>query len=369
MASAEDFAPFRKYVENADLLTKHLTATEVAYALAVATLSDQRVKSEKPGGAAKADSFTDADFAVGKVTRKYGWVSLEECAKLEGRTLDAVKADAAAGKLGRLAEHPEGGYAIVIWPKEKRGTPEADKLMLGNSLWSVQVREPKQVLDLSFDIDDRRSLAQTRRRLVHVGRDLGDAVDVYAEAQELTFRSIFLNLWSAFELFIRETFFELMRMYPSAMADLPDGKRAKLSYAGLVEQSLSFTNVEALRDSLLASEIARVEAGGQNVTGLINLLKSVFKWKHDPYKRKFVEKGKERATTFPDLSEIKEVRNCLAHQSNTNLEGCLKSKRLKTLDDRIIVTREYLSWATLVLTSIAHGMAGDIVGGKVVLRK
>ena len=68
---AKNFAPYQRYLENRDLLTKHLNATEIAYALTVCVLSDSRVKaaSQKRVDAilTKADSFTKADFSVEKV--------------------------------------------------------------------------------------------------------------------------------------------------------------------------------------------------------------------------------------------------------------------------------------------------------------
>jgi hypothetical protein len=211
----------------------------------------------------RADSYTKADFGVEKVTRLYGWVTLQEYAELEKRPLSHIEAEAERGELGKIAIHPESGASVVVWPKDKQGSTVVEGLEIGMSRWSVNVRGPGE-FSLAIDTDDLASTTRAQKYLVHMGRDLGEPSEVYDEARELLYRSSFLNVWSAFESFVRDTVMELIRRYPYTLAVLPDGKRPTISFA-LIEASHGFTDVDTLREALVGSEMARFEAGGQSV--------------------------------------------------------------------------------------------------------
>jgi hypothetical protein len=360
--NATNFLPFKRYMENRELLTKHLNGTDIAYALAVCVLSDKRIKAANSSSvrkaAKKADSFTKADFAVGEPQRLYGWVTFSEYAKLEGVAVDEVEKQARSGSLGKIETHPDNRNEIVVWPKGKQGSAEIKKLRLGSSKWSVPVQRPANEIDLGFDTEDSRAIKHALRLLVSGGRALGEPTKVYSEARELTYRSTFLNLWSTFESFMRETVADLIRRFPSSLGKLPDGKKPTISYLDLIEGTRDFTTIEELRENIINVEIARVDAGDQSVTGLINLLKNIFIWETDPYKREYIEHGKRLMTGFSDVAEIRSVRNALVHRNEIrNVEG---PKRLKIEDGQIVIDREYLYWAIHVLTSIAHGISEDI---------
>lgn len=128
---ATKFGPFQRYLENRDLITKHLNATQVAFGIAVCLLGDTRVRaaSEKRVLAIskKADSYTQADFGIDKIERSYGWVTFEEFATLENRAIDQIKNDAEAGLLGRIEKHPKNGSPIIFWPQEKKETKEGKR--------------------------------------------------------------------------------------------------------------------------------------------------------------------------------------------------------------------------------------------------
>src|SRR5262249_31274785 len=136
---------------------------------------------------------------------------------------------------------------------------EAASLNLGYSQWAVTVREPALKLDLSFDTESQSSIERSRSLIVGAGRKLGDPSEVYNEARELTYRSAFLNLWSAFESFAREAVAELIKLFPSSLALLPDGKKPIISYVDLLSESRELSDIDALREALINSEIARVE--------------------------------------------------------------------------------------------------------------
>jgi hypothetical protein len=364
---AIDFGPFGKYFENRSLLTKHLAATELAYGLAVATFADPKLKAPKvkiKSKLKKPDKFTMADILIGEPTRKFGWVSLEEYAKLENTGIALVQSQADTGLLGKVERHPKKNIPIVLWPLSIHGTNEASGLELGNSRWNVPISMP-QTVSIAFDDDDPACLPGARKKLISHGRGLGKPSKVYTEASELTFRSSFLNLWSAFEVFLRETFSELIRQFPGVLSKLTNGKRPTISYEALVDGTAGFSNLDSFREALIAKEIANIEASGNGVHGIINSLKTLFKWNDDLYKNFYREKRKNHQTGYVDLAEIKAVRNALTHQIAAKDEDYKKSSRLKFKDSRIAMDREYLDWADLVLTAIAHGISEQIMKEKV----
>ena len=242
--SLEEFAPYSRFIENMTLTTKHLSATETAYALAVATFSDPKIKGERITDSSNlkliTNSYTRADLSVSVVepTRQWGWIPLQEFANLENMTLDEVTAEARAGKLGKVSIHPETNEEIVIWPREKQGTKEAEALETGLRVYRVQVRRSKTAKEiLRFDADNKDYLEEIRHHIVHIGREPGEPAAIFSEAKELMWRSAFINIWSTFESFIRETFAELITRFPAGLSNLPEGRKATISYKMLVENT------------------------------------------------------------------------------------------------------------------------------------
>ncbi|WP_146006670.1 hypothetical protein [Bradyrhizobium forestalis] len=365
----EKFVPFRRYQENREALTKHIRATDIAYALTVCTLSDLRFKASEPARLERAETFSKADFGVRKIKREYGWVTLKEYSELEGLPLGDVERRLERGELGRVEKHPKSGSAVVIWPSSKSGSVEAQNLTVGMSNWAVEVREPKAIVGIEFEADDEASLDQAHATLVHLGRDLGEPDLVYREVSDLFYRGCFLNLWSSFEIFVKDCFGELLRSFPAALAALPDWRKLSISYADLVVQTGGLQDISSLRELLINTEIAKAESGGRSVAGLINLLKSVFVWPEDLYRRSYRDKGNTATSRFRDLEEIREVRNFLAHQGGKDTEVLKASKKLKYLDGHPFVDKEYLHWAEVVLSAVAHGISEDVVAGRISVSK
>jgi hypothetical protein len=370
----EQFVPFKRYLENRDSLTKHITATELAYALAVCTLSDNRLEAVDPitlKGTAdpiilkEADSFSKADFGVRSVKRLYGWVNFDEYIELEKISIEEFRNRLDAGLLGRVEKHPKTKEFIIIWPTAKYASPEADALTLGMSQWSVETRGPSKIVGIQFDSEDESSLDQARKALVYLGRELGEAHSVYTEAQELFYRGSFLNLWTSFEIFVKDSFADLVRRFPLSLATLPDWKKLSLAYSDLVIQTDGLQDISSLREILISAEIAKAETGGRNISGLINLLKAMFNWSDDLYQRPYREGGVTLKTNYNDLNEIREVRNALAHQNSQQTGILEKSSRLKFVEGRPAVDKDYLHWAGVVMSSIAHGISEDVIGGRV----
>jgi hypothetical protein len=361
----EEFAPFKRYQENREALTKHINATEIAYALAVCTLGDPRVKEINPSTFREASSFSKADFGVKSVKRLYGWVKLKEYAELEQISVQEVRRRLNRGELGRVEKHPRSKAAIVMWSTNMCESPKAAALSLGMSQWSIEGRSPGKIAAIEFDIDDEQSIDRARSNLVHIGRRFGNAESVYSEAQELFYRGSFLNLWSSFEIFIKDSFGDLVRRFPLSLASLPDWKKLTYVYSDLVVQTNGLQDISPLRELLVSTEIAKAETGGRSISGLINLMKSMFEWSGDLYQRPYKEGGKVLRTKYADLSEIREVRNALAHQRIPQSNTLNGSSRLKFLEGRPVVDKAYLGWAQVVMSSIAHGIAEDVVEGRV----
>jgi hypothetical protein len=361
----QQFEPFKRYLENRDALTKHIAATDLAYALAVCDMSDNRLKGTDSIESKKATSYSNADFGVGKATRLYGWVTAEIFAELEHLATEEVRTRMDRGEFGKVERHPVSNEKIVIWPTSKCGSPEAEALKLGKSQFSVKGFAPGKVVGVALDTEDESSLDQARGALLYLGRSLGQSESVYTEARELFYRGSLLNLWSSFEIFIKDSFGELIRRFPLSLAALPDWKKLSLSYADLVLQTDGLQSISSLRETLIGAEIAKAETGGRSVSGLINVLKSLFDWPSDLYQRPYYDNGVSQKTGFFDLNEIREVRNALAHSNSQKIEVLNKSIRLKLVDDRPVIDKEYLDWAEIVLSAIAHGISEDVVAGRV----
>ncbi len=359
--NAEKFDPLRRFLDNRDALTKHISATELAYALAVCTLSDNRLKGTERSAFDKVTNYSAADFGVKSIKRLYGWVTLKEFAELEKLSIKEVRSRLNRGELGALQKHPRKRTNIVMWPTSKCGTIEAESLQLGMSKWEGQIRGPSKIAKVSINTEDEDSLDEARNDLIFLGRKLGESSTIYEEAQELFYRGSFLNLWSCFEIFIKDSFGELVRRFPMALANLPDWKKLTLAYADLVLRTGGLQEITSLREELIASEIAKAEIGGRSISGLINVMKSIFDWPNDVYQRPYREQGVNLKTRYLDLNEIKEVRNVLAHQHYRQPEILKKSKRLRFLHDRPVIDKAYFKWAELVMSAIAHGIAEDIV--------
>jgi hypothetical protein len=364
---ADAFAPFKSYIENRDALSKHIGATDLAYALAISTFGDRRLEGVEKAREASIN-YSRADFGRPNAERIYGWVSFEEFAQLEKLALSEVEGSAGRGELGAVEEHPESGRPIVVWPTSKCSAPEVKQLKLGSSRWSVRARRPNDVAKIEVDTDDPASLTEARNHLIFLGRELGEPVSVYEEAQELFYRGCYLNLWSSFETFVKDSFGELVRRFPVSLARLPDWRKLSMTYADLVVQTNGLSDIESLREQLVAAEIAKAETGGRSISGLINLMKTVFEWPRDLYKRPYREKGQNLVTAYSDLDEIREVRNVLAHQRSRASVALVGSKRLKMLNDRPVIDKAYFDWTGLVLSAIAHGLAEDVVAEAVSVR-
>lgn len=363
--NAEEFPPFKRYQENRDALTKHNRATDMAYALAVCTLVDPRVKASEPVSLMPAKNFSKADFGIRSIQRVYGWVSLVEYSELERIPIEEVKRRVEKGELGRVEKHPKSGLDIVIWPTSKSGSPEAENLALGLSTWSAEVREPRQIVGVEFDPENEASLDEAHAILVHLGRGFGEPEVVYTEALELFYRGSFLNLWSSFEIFIKDCFGDLVRRFPLSLAALPEWKKLSISYADLVAQTGGLQDISLLREILINTEVAKAESGGRSVSGLINLLKTLFVWPEDLYERPYREGEATFKTKFTDLDEIRKVRNILAHQNVQQADIPRESRRLRWVDNRPVVDKDYLDWADVILSAIAHGISEDVVGERV----
>jgi len=359
-----DFPPYAKFDQNRDALTKHLCATGLAYGIAVASLADTAIECEPTSDpafvAVKSDSFTKADLHIKDAQRVFGWIDLEEYAKLEKKELASVEADARAGLLGTIVKCPKKDCDLVLWPVHMQGSEDAKSLKIGESSWSIEATR-RATETVKFDTDDTTSLRIIRSHLLFTARKLGEPTAVYSEAKELMLRSTFLSLWSIFEVFIRETFGELILKFPVALGKLPGGKKANISYEYLVEKTYGLLNLQPLIQNILALEIARTEAGGEGIHGLINLLKSTFRWENDLYSHGYKEHGVKLMTTYSDLLEIKEVRNVLIHNSTLKGDAIYnKSERLAVDSNRIAIDENYVEWAELVLSAIAYGIAEEI---------
>ena len=166
------------------------------------------------------------------------------------------------------------------------------------------------------------------------------------------------------EVFIRSTVHDLFRRHPEAIAS---GKRAltTITYGEVLSLSHCFSNAEALRSALVERAIEHEESEDRSVHGLINLLKSRFRFEGDPYSSWYVLRGKRQVITYTELMMVKDTRNALLHDAGEPLpELFVRYPDIPSRDGRITVTHDFYQRCALVLNSVAANLNYMIEKGK-----
>jgi hypothetical protein len=134
----------------------------------------------------------------------------------------------------------------------------------------------------SVDLEDMSSFKATQVAFLQLAHTLGAPAQVAERAKEVLNRATLLLYWTALEVFLRSTVHEMIRRHPAL---LTSGKRGRetLTYREIATLSSDFTSMEQLLEPLVARELDRTESSGESVHGLINYLKSRFRFKTDPY--------------------------------------------------------------------------------------
>ena len=319
---------------------------------------------EPPSPEREELSYCMADQEVESVKVSCEWITLPEYAERTGTELSSVEEQASLGTLGPVQNLPKTSEQVVIWPAEKRSLPLEKLPELGKKTYSVTL-SVKANACFSADIDDMTQFERTQKTFLRLAHSIGKPEEVADRTQEMLCRSCLLLRWTVFEVFLRSSVYALFRMHPQILAMGNRAKKASVSYADVVDLSQELTSLDSLQQALVEREIEHSEAEGQSVLGLINLLKSSFRFETDPYKAWYVIRGERHETDYKTLLEVKEVRNALVHDGGeVDNDFMQRFPNVPCCDKAVIIGDTYHLKAHLVCRSIAYRIADAVVRGK-----
>jgi hypothetical protein len=348
------FPPYAAYDARTHSMREFISLTSVSYQLAQQTLfaAPRELLSKVAVGEPRPErwSYSMADV-VPQPEIFSGWLRYEEYAEHEGKTTDEIRELAEAGQLGPMRSHPSDGAPVVLWPPEDRRpedfkTPEPGSYDVIDK-YTVKVSEPGP----EFELSDRVQLEAARAHYLRLANSLGEVDKVAIRAQAIMFRAAFLLEWASFETFLRETVTYLLGKHPQVLVDSA-GRKATLSYEQIFTMSSQLSSLEDFRRMLVDLEVEKLRAGGRSIHGMINFLKSAFRFKNDPYEAWYVINGTRHTATYNDLLAIKERRNVLAHEASIE-QGSGEQVRQDMTED------EY-GRTILALRSVAYSISRSV---------
>ncbi|WP_288132445.1 hypothetical protein [Microbulbifer sp.] len=368
MEKALEFEPYKNYLELYDYIDNFLSISSLSYGITKQLLNKHGKADLKgidlPEPNKKALSFSMADINVKDVEFICGWISCSEYAKkLEISEAEVIE-KANIGKLGHKSEHPKSGECILIWPEEYQ-SKELDELPApGKSKFKPKVSITAKA-GLSIDTDELTGFEDKQMQLVRLAHAVGDKDKVTNKAETMLFQSSFLLNWTAFEVFIRESIHSLYRAHPKKLTKGQKGSAQSLSYKDIFQMSAEFDDIEKLKFSLIEMEIDKHQKDGESITGLINFLKSEFKFENDPYNAWYVLKGDKKKSSFNRITEIKDVRNALMHNAGKDVDTLIEEyPHLQREDNNLIINDDYYHETALIMKSVAFSIAKDVVSEK-----
>jgi len=287
-----------------------------------------------------------------------GWVTYQEYAKESGLELHAVEEGARQGTLGPIAVIPETGENVLFWAPGEQRKPLAELPPPSKTkTYSVTL-----AADTRFSIrGDWEEGEKARDIFLKLASSQGDPQESSEHSLALLRQVCFVQEWSSFEVYIRDTIALLLRKHPQKIGATGKGKKTTLSPEEVIEMSQGFTSIEELRERMVQREIDRRQEEGQSVHGLINFLKDEFRFARDPYVETYILLGNRATTHYNDLAEIKDVRNALMHDGGAvSASFFTKWPRVPQAAGEILITDEYYLMALLVLRAVGFGIADSI---------
>jgi hypothetical protein len=358
------FKPYIIYCKNQKNISDFGELTSISYSMAQQLLfkfpTDKLPKINLPKPKVSKLSFCPADIKYASTKLAHGWLTFSEYAKKCNLKTETVKKEAMAKKLGPVLTDPKSGKSIIIWPPEMQSKPLTELPKPGKKLFKVKYIGLAIGPD-TLDSKDLKNFEKIQKSYIASAHAIGKTKNISKKANESLNKNNFLSQWIIFEVFLRSTIQELIKLHPNHLISGGKGKKFNLNYEEIFEMSNNFSSAENLKNRIIQKEIERIQEGGQSVHGLINFLKSEFSFKKDPYTNWYVFKGKHLNTHYDNLVEFKEVRNALIHDGGTpSKEFFKKYKNVPKYNDEIIITDDYYIRAMLILKTIAFSIAESI---------
>jgi hypothetical protein len=333
----------------------------MATALSTTSVEDLRsIKLPEPEGSLGSSAF--GDRTVKKIELKRGWITVDEYARKSQNQVDDVERSAMAGRFGPVGTDAITGSKLLFWPPEEHAKALSELPPFdANKTYVVTVAERRR--RVSLEIDSGQPDAQ--RVFLRLASSHGNPEEASEAVLELLREVCFIQEWSAFEIFIKETVHDLLRKHPAKLGSAARGKKTAFGADDLLEMSNNLQSIETLAERIVQREIERQQSDGQSVHGMINFLKNEFRFADDPYCAPYLFRGVRTKTHFNDLMELKEVRNSLIHDGGIPLESLFHTwPSIPQKNGRVLVSKEYDERALLILRSVAGKIAGSIARGK-----
>ena len=363
MSAKIQFPPYKAFRTAVTQISEFADLTELSYGLAQQLLF-KFPKTELPRVARKPPplkelSFSMADQEVASVDLVCGWLTFAEYTTRVGGDAGALVERARRGEFGLTERHPDTGEMLLVWPPEYQSRPREALPPVGKNQYRVTLTAKARAA-LNVDLEDMSSFDATQAEFLRLAHALGNPAQVTERASEVLNRATLLLYWTAFEVFLRSTTHEMMRRHPALLAS---GKRGQetVTYSEIATLSGGFTSVEQLLERLVARELEGTESSGESVHGLINYLKSQFRFEADPYKAWYIFKGQRHQTSFMELKQLKEARNALVHDAGRVSDRLIREyPDVPTRDGIVVVNDSFLLRSTLLLDSLAFNIASAI---------
>ncbi|MBB4919125.1 hypothetical protein [Streptosporangium saharense] len=354
----EGFPPYAAYVARSEEIEELISLTSISYALSqqllLSTPPEQFADITFDNLTPERRSFSMADVTIGEILGiSAEWLTYGEYAQKTGQKLQDVANQAKADLLGPVRIRPSDSAPVILWPPESER--EADFKAPEIGFCSIKLNftiKANATAALTFDPSDPVQAEEAQKHFLKSASSLGNVDEVVKRAKFLLFRAAFLLQWTSFEVFLRETIEELLARHPQAIIESA-GKKESLSYEQLFSMTHKLSSIESLRQELIDMEIERLRSNGRSIHGMINFLKSAFRFKRDPYKAWYVYKDKRHEATYSTLIDIKERRNTLVHEAS-DARSAISGKEGQGLSEE-----EYVKYV-LALRSVAYSISSSV---------
>lgn len=361
-----DFKPYLVYRNNIEDLNRFESLTEIAYGLSEQLLFKYPKDNLSPINFKEITSkdsdlsFTESDIKIIGVDEVCRWVTAEEYSELTNSDIELIKRDLEQGKLGHIKNVEDTGEKWIIWPAEYQDRQLDELPELGKKKFKMKAQIEAKT-ELGLDTSDVDSFEEVQHSFLYLAHSLGDKEEVNKRAREMLNKSCFIQHWTAFESFLKESIRELFKLYPEKILLGKSNKNATIKYDELFELSNQFQSMDSLLNSLVEKEIEKQQSEGKSVHGLINFLKTEFRFEKNPYDSSYVYKSKRNKTDYNDLIEIKDVRNALVHDSGCpNVNFFEKYPNVPRKENHIVIDEDYYLKSRLILDSIAYSIVKSI---------
>lgn len=364
-----NFEPYLTYLQNQKDIADFSQLTHLSYGVMQQLLflnpKERLPKIKAFKSSAQEMSFSMADQSVNSVELICGWLDYEEYAEKCKLNVDEVRTKAEAGELGVVQKHPQTQKEVIIWPSAAQTKPLAELPELGKNKYQVTVSTTAKITLAAWDLPSEENFQEVQDTILSLAHATGKPEEVAERAEQELYKSCFLLEWTIFEVFVKSTIYALMIKHPQKLSAGKRGKSSVLTYDEIMSMTKSLSSITSLRDSLIQREIDQRQDNNESIHGLINFLKSEFRFEKDPYKAWYVFKGKKLTATYIDLMKLKNTRNALMHDGGKPTSKFFTDyPEIKNREGTIIIDEEYYSQSSLILRSIAFSIANDIDRGR-----